>query len=246
MSGLSLLENATLISQGAEARIFKTALYEGGPTILLKHRFSKQYRHQQLDKVLTKQRLSGEARALARCLKFGVTVPGVRYVDLEHGILGLEWIDGTTLRRILGDDSESISENTPLKESDGELSDLYGLTPETLMQKVGAALAKMHLADIIHGDLTTSNMMLRKGLNDISAELVLIDFGLSYNAGLAEDKAVDLYVLERAFTSTHPDSQSLFATVLQSYSSSAGKAANTVLKRLDEVRLRGRKRSMVG
>ena len=32
---------------------------------------------------------------------------------------------------------------------------------------------------------------------------VLIDFGLSYNNTLAEDKAVDLYVLERAFTSAH-------------------------------------------
>jgi TP53 regulating kinase and related kinases len=56
---------------------------------------------------LTKQRLSGEARALVRCLKFGVTVPGVRYVDLENGILGLEWIEGTTVRRILDDTSET-------------------------------------------------------------------------------------------------------------------------------------------
>jgi TP53 regulating kinase-like protein len=91
---------------------------------------------------------------------------------------------------------------------------------------------------------------------------VLIDFGLSYNSGLAEDKAVDLYVLERAFASTHPDSQSLFSAVLQSYSSCAA-GGTTVLKKLDEgesviftlklrnfehntVRLRGRKRSMVG
>jgi tRNA A-37 threonylcarbamoyl transferase component Bud32 len=63
---------------------------------------------------------------------------------------------------------------------------------------------------------------------------VLIDFGLSYNSGLAEDKAVDLYVLERAFASTHPDSQSLFSTVLESYTQNLGKAASTVLKRLDE------------
>jgi len=233
MAGLSLLENATLISQGAEARVFKSTLYEDGPSILLKHRFSKQYRHRQLDTVLTKQRLSGEARALARCLKFGVIVPGVRYVDLEHGILGLEWIEGATVRRILGDDSEATSEEASSKENLEELLGQYGLTPDALMQKIGAALVKMHAADIIHGDLTTSNMMLRKDASG-STELVLIDFGLSYNSGLPEDKAVDLYVLERAFASTHPDSQSLFSTVLQSYSQSASKAAGTVLKRLDE------------
>jgi len=61
-----------------------------------------------------------------------------------------------------------------------------------------------------------------------------------------EDKAVDLYVLERAFASTHPDSQSLFAAVLESYARGLGKTSTTVLRRLDEVRLRGRKRSMVG
>ena len=32
---------------------------------------------------------------------------------------------------------------------------------------------------------------------------VLIDFGLSFNSTIPEDKGVDLYVLERAFTSAH-------------------------------------------
>jgi len=237
MAGLSILENAELISQGAEARIYKSSLYIDGPPILLKHRFSKKYRHQHLDSILTKQRLSSEARALVRCLKFGVSVPGVRYVDLENGILGLEWIDGTTVRRVLGD--ESVSENERMALSQ------YGMTSDGLMKSIGETLAKMHLADIIHGDLTTSNMMLRKSPQN-SSEFLLIDFGLSYNSGLPEDKAVDLYVLERAFASTHPDSQSLFSAVLDSYASTSGKTGQSILKRLDEVRLRGRKRSMVG
>jgi tRNA A-37 threonylcarbamoyl transferase component Bud32 len=33
---------------------------------------------------------------------------------------------------------------------------------ETLMGLIGTEIAKMHTADIIHGDLTTSNMMLRR------------------------------------------------------------------------------------
>jgi TP53 regulating kinase-like protein len=35
----------------------------------------------------------------------------------------------------------------------------------------------------------------------------MIDFGLSSNSQMVEDRAVDLYVLERAFISTHPNSQ---------------------------------------
>jgi TP53 regulating kinase-like protein len=93
---------------------------------------------------------------------------------------------------------------------------------------------------------------------------VLIDFGLSYTSNLVEDKAVDLYVLERAFSSTHPDSEPLFASVLTAYAKQMGKAWSAIEKRLDDgmlliqlpyqltlislhpVRLRGRKRSMVG
>lgn len=38
---------------------------------------------------------------------------------------------------------------------------------------------------------------------------MLIDFGLSNAKATAEDKAVDLYVLERAFASTHPKSEAM-------------------------------------
>jgi tRNA A-37 threonylcarbamoyl transferase component Bud32 len=96
---------------------------------------------------------------------------------------------------------------------------------------------------------------------------VLIDFGLSYVSTLVEDKAVDLYVLERAFASTHPDSEPLFTSVLTAYAAQVGKEWSTISRRLDDgmyvntwqpawiiresdntfsVRLRGRKRSMVG
>lgn len=121
------------------------------------------------------------------------------------------------------------------------------------MDAIGAQLAQMHGADVIHGDLTTSNMMLRAG---DCLQLVLIDFGLASVSSFWEDKAVDLYVLERAFASTHPMSQALFHRVLESYAQRtealaprSGKAQNAwhnIHARLQEVRLRGRKRSMVG
>ena len=115
---------------------------------------------------------------------------------------------------------------------------------DSLANRLGSILARMHSVDVIHGDLTTSNMLLRENDGDI----VLIDFGLSYISSLVEDKGVDLYVLERALLSTHPNTEEFFKIVLQSYcnGSSNSEKAQEVLKKLDEVRLRGRKRIMVG
>ncbi len=115
---------------------------------------------------------------------------------------------------------------------------------------------------IIHGDLTTSNLMLRtqkplmtngdgsetghgETAKLLEGEVVLIDFGLASQSTQDEDRAVDLYVLERAFGSTHPRAESLFGEVLKAYGESF-RGANVVLKRLEDVRMRGRKRSMLG
>ena len=69
----------------------------------------------------------------------------------------------------------------------------------------------------------------------LTIDKVLIDFGLSFQSGLVEDKAVDLYVLERAFSSTHPQSEALYAAVLESYSKELGpKGWTAVKKRLDD------------
>jgi len=110
-----------------------------------------------------------------------------------------------------------------------------------LMAAVGGAIAALHDGGLMHGDLTTSNMMVRAG----DRRLVLIDFGLSYNSTVAEDKAVDLYVLERAFTSTHAHGPALFKAVLEAYRSASGRFSAT-FNRFAEVRSRGRKRTMVG
>ncbi|KAJ7630354.1 hypothetical protein FB45DRAFT_915276 [Roridomyces roridus] len=207
---LALISASTLISQGAEA-----------------HRFRKGYRHPTLDASLTRSRVAGEARALLRCLRSGVNVPGVRMVDASEGILGIEQVE-----------SDALEE--------------YEIPVDVLMQLIGQEIAKMHLADVIHGDLTTSNMMLRHPSSfkshhpTLRTELVLIDFGLSFYSSLIEDKAVDLYVLERAFSSTHPDSEPLFASILKAYGQGMGKDWAAIERRLDDVRLRGRKRSMVG
>lgn len=112
---------------------------------------------------------------------------------------------------------------------------------ETIMKQIGEAIAKMHDGGLVHGDLTTSNMLLQE--ND--QKLVLIDFGLAFNSTNPEDKAVDLHVCERALLSAHSDREGLFKVVLESYKE-ASKNHCPVFNRFAEVRMRGRKRTMVG
>ncbi|KAJ9105902.1 hypothetical protein QFC20_004139 [Naganishia adeliensis] len=299
---MALLMQAELIKQGAEARAYKLPCFIPPPTVkwpsklkkhlaesievpqtpqplLLKHRFPKKYRHPVLDANLTKSRIQAEARALARCAKAGIAVPGVRVIDMESGILGMEWIDGWSVREMLGGGAEGEDEDEEeeedlqalqdltleekeqvaskrahveakmkrLQEAEGALGSL-GISQEDLMEAIGTALAKMHGNSIVHGDLTTSNMMLRPLPGQTpNFELVLIDFGLSSMSTLQETLAVDLYVLERAFASTHPASEALFARVLDAYAAGLGeKKWKLVGSRLDAVRLRGRKRDMIG
>ena len=162
-------------------------------------------------------------------------------VDEAAGWLMIEWIDGEVVRIRLNEwlrkrKEKGIEEGV----DDGELLGL--------MQRVGIAVGSMHAVGIVHGDLTTSNLMLRPANAEksvLAGEIILIDFGLANHSTQDEDRAVDLYVLERAFGSTHPRAESLFKEVLRAYGESF-KGANIALKKLEEVRLRGRKRSMLG
>ncbi|MGH0166796.1 UNVERIFIED_CONTAM: hypothetical protein FKN15_066031 [Acipenser sinensis] len=159
----------------------------------------------------------------------GIAAPVVYFVDYTTHCIFLEEIAGSvTVRDYIHSTSKTDTEKL-----------------HSLAERMGQILAKMHEEDVIHGDLTTSNMLLRTAVEGGSLDLVLIDFGLSYISALPEDKGVDLYVLEKAFLSTHPNTESVFETLLKSYTVSSKKSA-PVIKKLDEVRLRGRKRSMVG
>ena len=148
----------------------------------------------------------------------------------------------------------------------------------------GIAIGKMHNINIIHGDLTTSNILLRNPKdapppltlistsdtknnhddntkkNDISLwkpDIVMIDFGLSStsvntsskkkssSSSSHEERAVDLYVLERAFVTTHVGGEMLVDELLRGYKSSC-KCSDSVFQRLSQVRLRGRKRECFG
>lgn len=108
---------------------------------------------------------------------------------------------------------------------------------------MGTLIARLHQAGISHGDLTSSNIMLRQS---DPLRPVLLDFGLSSARNTAEDFGVDLYVLERAVRTTHASMDFFMGSLLDAYLASGCKGAAAAVKKLDEVRLRGRKREMIG
>lgn len=213
-----------LLKQGAEARVFESTFV--GRRCIIKERFSKKYRHPTLDSKLTVKRLNAEARCMAKARKLGVPTPVLFSVDPMMQTLTFEFVEGPMVKDILlGMGANGIVEE--------RLNDIA--------TQIGDSIAKLHDGGLVHGDLTTSNMLIRKDTN----QLVLIDFGLSFISTLPEDKAVDLYVLERAFISMHSSCGDVMERVLAAYRKSSKQWCST-LNKLAQVRQRGRKRTMVG
>lgn len=198
-------------------------LFLGRP-VIVKQRFKKMYRHPSLDKRLTSSRLKGEVRSLIKARKLGVRTPTLFHVDTETSSIYMERIEGHSVKALLRGDSLEADKTS------------------LLMEEIGRAVAKLHDGGLVHGDLTTSNMMVRNS----DGALMLIDFGLSYNSTIPEDKAVDLYVLERAFASAHAEKgETLFEVFKESYRRSSRQWCST-LNKFADVRMRGRKRAMIG
>ncbi|KAI9483479.1 MAG: tp53rk protein-like protein [Benjaminiella poitrasii] len=225
---MKIPEDAVLIKQGAEAVSFTKEHSHKKKTkgCIAKERFKKTYRHPDLDQFLTARRVIQEARCLQKCKKAGMDTPTVYYIDVPSATIFMENIIGLTVKQKLLQNQDDGYKN---------------VDTDALAEKIGTSLAKMHDLNIIHGDLTTSNLLIREKGDSV----VIIDFGLSSTSLLIEDKAVDLYVLERAFSSTHPQTESMFAMILDHYFKNS-KQAKQVSRKLEDVRMRGRKRTMVG
>lgn len=208
--------STTIIAQGAEAIIYRDA--SGGA--LVKERIRKSYRAPELDERLRAARTSIEAGLLSRARRDGVNVPRVIETDREAKKITLEELKGPLVREVLlaaarDDDQLGIAD---------------------LCREIGEQLGKLHRAGIVHGDPTTSNMILLDG------KVFLIDFGLASPARGVEEKAVDLHLLEEALTSVHHSiAGDCFEKIMNAYTETVGAAAGRdVLSRLERIRRRGR------
>ena len=201
-----------LIAQGAEAKIF---LEDGN---ILKQRFSKSYRIKEIDEKLRGTRTRREAKILQK----------------------LEAINFPAPRLISNDEKE----NLVIGKVDGKLvkDTLEKADYKQLCSEIGGKVAILHNNSIIHGDLTTSNMI----QNSNDKKIYFIDFGLSFFSEKAEDKAVDLHLLKEGLESKHYRIwEECFKSALEAYKKEAEKSRET-LKRLAIVEKRGRYRARKG
>ncbi len=141
---------------------------------IFKERISKKYREKELDVFLRKRRTKKEAKLLSDVKRLGIKVPIL--FDVKNFSIGMEFIEGKKLK-------EYLNKNNYRK----------------LCKKIGEAISKIHSADIIHGDLTTSNIIVK------NEELYFIDFGLGVETKSLEQKASDLLTLVQNFKSVHPE-----------------------------------------
>jgi Kae1-associated kinase Bud32 len=196
---------------GAEARL-DSAIWLNR-LVVFKQRVVKGYRHPSLDRSLQNTRIKNEVRLMLEARKAGISVPVIYSVDLTENRIVMEEIQGVRVKDAL--------QSLPDKEA------------EEVCRKIGEIAAKLHQNDIVHGDLTTSNMLLE---ND---RIVLIDFSLGSKTSELEDKGVDMHLLEEAFHSAHHKRSGLYDTVKDSYVNTYPGGAE-VLRKVREIEKRGR------
>ena len=196
--------NKNIIYQGAEA-ILK--LRQGK---IVKQRVPKTYRLKLIDEKLRKLRTRSEAKLLQKMSKIS---PTVYEVDEQTKEITMDYLQGDILKDIF----DAVNKAQRKK----------------IMIQVGKAIAYMHEQHAIHGDLTTSNMILQEG------KIYFIDYGLGYVSIKTEDKAVDLRLLKQALKSKHHvHAEESFDHMLQGYVNYQDSKA--VLQRLEKVEQRGR------
>lgn len=174
--------------------------------IVIKKRLPKRYRIRQLDEIIRKERTRTEAKIMVDVRKVGVPTPII--LDITDDMIKMERIDGYILKEMI---------------------------TETLIETVGEHVGRMHKRGVIHGDLTTANMIYSP-----SEEIVyLIDFGLARYDEEVEGRGVDIHVLFQMLYSTYDDYDRLKYSFIKGYIRVFDKAKD-VLDRVKEIEYRGR------
>lgn len=171
---------------------------------VIKRRLHKKYRHADLDQRLILERTRAEARLIAESRRFGVPTPVIQ--DITPDTIIMERIEGSRLRDLL----------TPV-----------------YLKDAGRIVGLLHSAGLIHGDLTTCNIIVRDG------HCYLIDFGLGGTSSEIESRGVDLHVLFQVLESTAPDNPVLKDAFIEGYRGTFD-GADEILTREHEIDLRGR------
>lgn len=210
-----------IIKKGAEANLlledFSETLYPAETKkVLIKHRISKKYRIDQLDKKLRDSRTSLEAKLLSDAKKAGVPTPIVYHTDRREMSLVMQYVEGNAIKEIL----ENLDSKARRK----------------LCKTIGEQIGRLHNFGIIHGDLTTSNM-----IKSDEGKIYFIDFGLGEYDSSVESRGTDLHLLHRTLKSTHfKVAEESFQATLEGYKREMGKEGEEIIERMWEIESRGR------
>jgi Kae1-associated kinase Bud32 len=198
-----------LIKIGAEARL--RLIDWKGKRAVEKFRVPKGYRVSTLDERLRTSRIRTEVKLMTEARSLGISVPVIYDVDVVENKIVMEHIEGKQAKEIIGS----------------------GAQADDLCRGIGRIVGVLHGNDIVHGDLTTSNMLVSDG------NIYLIDFSLGRKSQGVEDKGVDLHLLKEAFSSAHSDRFHLFNHVLDGYKAEY-EMADAVVERMTAIEGRGR------
>ena len=208
------MEKKLFYKKGAEAELIEKII--DGKKVLLKNRISKTYRNPKLDLTIRKNRTRSETKLLRESASF-VNVPKIISVNEENTQIVMEFIDGKRLKEVIE-------------------------SKKKLCIKAGEEIKKLHEGGIIHGDLTTSNIIFvntkDKDLKERikkNGPLFFIDFGLGYFSKDLEARATDLVVFKKTFNATHSRIKNGWSLVLKGY-----KPSIELLERMDLVEKRTR------
>ena len=204
-----------LIKKGAEANLFLEEWQ--GRKVIMKRRLPKKYRLHELDEQIRSRRTVHEPQIIHQAKEAGVPTPTIFMVDISEATIIMEFVDGKQVKQVLND--------LPSEER------------TRLCRHIGELIGRLHDCGIIHGDLTTSKMILTP-----HGRVVLVDFGLSEKSTELEIRGVDLHLMKRAFQSTHYKyAEECFEAVLKGYAQVMGEeSVKNVLEKIQEIERRGR------
>jgi len=204
-----------LFRKGAEANLYLAKWCDR--KVVLKKRLPKEYRPSKLDEQIRIYRTIHEPQLMHEAKKAGVSTPTIFLVDVKNATIIMEFIEGGQIKQLLGKTTESERQH--------------------LCFKIGELSGRLHEYGIIHGDLTTSNMIL-----DAEGKIFFVDFGLGEKTKELEARGVDLHLMKRALQSTHfRFAEECFDAVIMGYSKVLGaETVKNVLDKIREIERRGR------
>ncbi len=213
------MDTSTLALQplyrGAEADLFLTTIRPW--RVVIKRRIRKRYRHSSLDEQIRRDRTFGEASLLHEAKAAGARVPSLLGIDIDENSIVMTYLRGNLVR--------------------DSLDDMKGSKAAKLFTELGSQVGLLHTGGIVHGDLTTSNLIVTP--NGVP---FILDFGMSRLSVEPEDRGVDLHLLQRSIATSHTgDHSSHIKEVARGYEEVVGsRMASSTLDKATEIARRGR------